>query len=625
MSRSIHRLLVLFFLLMGAWLRFSELDTLHWVLDYDEAYYGVNALSLLEQPRFTPFFTENYGRESLWMYTLLPALAVIGAKTFALRLTIVLVSMLTLAATYRLAHVLFGRETALWTLAGLSVLYWHVHLSHIAMRAVEYPFIGAMAFAALFSAYRHNRWRDWVSVGAWFGLLSYTYIAARVWLFLAGLLIAAWFLRRQRRRGGIFLAVVITFVIAYPLLEYIASHPAIAASRLESEAITWDATIQNGFAWASAWLYRGMVLPILNADYRPILDIPLALLSLVGLWALTRRQVVLRGGFVLLLAGAALAPSLFSNFAPHFLRAVGVVIPLALVIGLGATQLRHWLPRRIQRYGLLLMTALFIWAGVHTRQDFAHWAQTFQFPEARQVRLERLYAMMGMLDDDNSLITGRAVYAEPDGEDLPLWNFLAYDRQIPLMDILEFPNCTIGRPLPFDYIGAVANAPGSAARWGEVTLRRVDPAITRYHWGYGIYAVNAPFDQPLGTFGNQFAAALVNSLPVSDRRGTTLNIHVRLTPQSAIEQPATLFVHLYPLDIVDLLAQSDTPICPDYAPMRWYSENRAALISTTLALPDDLQPGKYRVVLGIYNSQTLERLPTIQGDTIIEIGQLTVK
>ena len=77
---------VIVILLLGALLRWPALGGMNIMLYRDEAYYGADALSLLQAPQLTPFFPANFGRESAWMYLLAPFVAVFGAQPFGLRL-----------------------------------------------------------------------------------------------------------------------------------------------------------------------------------------------------------------------------------------------------------------------------------------------------------------------------------------------------------------------------------------------------------------------------------------------------------------------------------------------------------------------------------------------------------
>jgi 4-amino-4-deoxy-L-arabinose transferase-like glycosyltransferase len=121
-------------LLVAALMRWTALAQMRQMLDYDEAYYGFDALSLLYAPRLTSFFATNFGRESAWMYILAPFLAWFGANPFAMHLAAAFIGVLTVAATYRLAREVLNVQGATWAMAAFAVFYWPVHHSHLALR-----------------------------------------------------------------------------------------------------------------------------------------------------------------------------------------------------------------------------------------------------------------------------------------------------------------------------------------------------------------------------------------------------------------------------------------------------------------------------------------------------------
>ena len=65
-------------LALGWWLRTAHLDSMSRLLHHDEAWYALNAVDLIEHPRFVTFFPENYGRESSWMYVLAGWMLILG-------------------------------------------------------------------------------------------------------------------------------------------------------------------------------------------------------------------------------------------------------------------------------------------------------------------------------------------------------------------------------------------------------------------------------------------------------------------------------------------------------------------------------------------------------------------
>ena len=280
---SSYLILVICVLLAGAIIQFGGLHKMTQMLNYDEAYYSVDALSLLDSPRFEPFFPGNYGREGGWMYVLAPAFAVLGVKPIVPRIVVLMVSFLTLAAVYRLGKEIVGKRAAIWSMAGLAVLYWHVQIGHLAMRANLFPLVGALAFAALFCAHRRNKLGDWALAGILLGFLAYTYLAAQLWIAYAVLVQVWWFLREKDRRRGILLALLTAVLVALPLIVYVLMHPTESSRRVAGVAVLDIGAIAESLTrWAEAWLFRGELYAGHGLPGRPILDIPLAIVFVIG-------------------------------------------------------------------------------------------------------------------------------------------------------------------------------------------------------------------------------------------------------------------------------------------------------------------------------------------------------
>ena len=127
------RHLLILALLAAAFLRFWRLDSLPPGLYHDEAYYALDALSLLEgktfpiyyegwelyaqdahaerpatPTRFPIFFEGNYGREPIHVYLLALSIKLFGATPFAIRLVVAISGVLGVWTTYLAATALFG-------------------------------------------------------------------------------------------------------------------------------------------------------------------------------------------------------------------------------------------------------------------------------------------------------------------------------------------------------------------------------------------------------------------------------------------------------------------------------------------------------------------------------------
>ena len=585
-------------LLLGAALRIGGLAEMRDLLDYDEAYYGLDALSLLHQPRLTPFFDANNGRESLWMYLLAPAIAIFEARPFALRLVAVFAGILTLAAVHALARELLGRRAALWAVGSLAVLYWHVHLSHLAFRVLLWPLIGALAFALLLRARRTGETVHWLLAGMAVGLLLYTYFGARLWFGLALLLQAGWFIRNARLRRGIALSIVVTLLIALPLVFYTLAHPDAALGRVgDQAALTAEAIGENLRLWLGAWLHQGSTYAFHNPVGRPILDLPLAILFGAGLvvLALWKQRT---GLFIAALGLAAVLPSLLSVDAPHFLRAAGLVIPIALVIG-AAARLQ---PPTMSR-ARVIFPALLVWAALNTATDFQAWMRGFEFPGGAAPKLAHTNALVAALEADRAA----PLYLYNVTPDDPVLRFMLARFDPAPLPLFSFSACTAGPVGAFRYLAPLDYKPHSddpAAQWAQPLLLLRDTSGMGAEFGYSVYRASFPNAAPV-TLTDMMRVEALAALPEQAQPGQTLDFPLRFVPLQPLAQPYTLFVHLLREDA--LVAQADTPLCPDYPPTEW-QVGQAITQRFTLPLPPDLPTGDYALTLGLYDSGTLARL-----------------
>ncbi|MCX7854498.1 MAG: glycosyltransferase family 39 protein, partial [Anaerolineae bacterium] len=216
-------------LLVAAALRLPAVGQVPPGLYHDEAYYGLDAVDVL-QGHLQIYFPANNGREPLFIYLAAAMIGLLGRSPFALRLTSAFVGLLTVAATAAAGRALFSRRVGLLAAAILAVTLWHVHLSRVGFRAVTLPLMLALTVWFGARAVRTSRPRLWLAAGALYGLSFYTYTAARftpVALGAFGLYALAAFGPRAFRSHarGIGLAVLAAAVALAPLAAYTVSHP----------------------------------------------------------------------------------------------------------------------------------------------------------------------------------------------------------------------------------------------------------------------------------------------------------------------------------------------------------------------------------------------------------------
>jgi hypothetical protein len=363
-------------LLVAALLRGMLLAELSHAIHYDEAYNALDALSLIEHPRLQLFFPENFGRQAGWMYWLVPWLLALGRSPFGLRLAAITTGLITTAGLIVLGRRLLGQRAGGWTGLAFGVLYWSVQINLLVLRANLFLMVGVLALAALARAYRRNARRDWLIAGGLAGLLAYTYFAALAWLALIGLLLVWWLIRDPGRRRGVLLAGITAAITAVPMLLTLFSQPNTGLRRVSDVGVTGLAEIlANVQGWLMAWIQTGDTNILFNLPGRPILAGPAVILAVGGVIGFLLVARWRRAGLgVLVLAVASIAPSLLSEYAPHFLRAVGLTIPVALVIGAGGAWISSAGGRLpVRRGGLLLAVLLFGWMAGHTAVDLRGW------------------------------------------------------------------------------------------------------------------------------------------------------------------------------------------------------------------------------------------------------------
>ena len=352
--------------LLGALLRLVAIDRLPPGLYHDEAYNGLDALNVL-RGQTSLFFEANNGREPLFIYLASISVWLLGPTPGALRLVAALLGTLTIPATYWLGRALFRQRTALLAAFLVATTVWTMNLSRVALRAVAAPPLAAVALSLLWQGLERRRMTTMVWAGLAYGLLFYTYLAARftpVALVAYLVYLAIWHRDRLWARGLVGFCLV-TLLVAAPLGTYLLVHgEALGRARQVSVfdpaiggADPWGTLATQVLRTAAGFFWRGDFIPRHNVSLRPVFDPLTALAFLAGIIAACKR---LRGsparGLVLIWVAVMLLPTVLAEDAPHFLRASGVLPVLLLLPALGLDEAHEWLSAR--RPGALAPAAL---------------------------------------------------------------------------------------------------------------------------------------------------------------------------------------------------------------------------------------------------------------------------
>jgi hypothetical protein len=600
---------------LGLFMRSASLGEMsRTMLAGDEAWNGVDIMSVIQHPHFTPFFENNYGRESGWMYFQVPFVLAFGPTPFALRFATVCVGMLTLAAAARLGGEIFKAKGAVAMLAALSVFYWHVQLSQVALRANTYMLMGALAAGILLHAARTGRRLDWVVGGVCLGLLGYTYFASYATIAFLGLLVVVWAFARPRNRWAL-LAVAAALVVLIPMGVYAAQHSdkffyrAATTSRLEPGQL-----LANLQAWAGAWFVRGDTNALYNYPGRPILGPVTGLLMLAGLISFIKeRRLWLAGGLTLAWAFVCWFPCLISEYPPQFLRASGLIVPIAITLTSGLILLggacMRWLKRPAAAWLPLL---LLLPVGTVTYIDFhIRWmanADAYIFME-EHINRSIAYLLQHSAPSDY-------LYFSPLETGHPVLGFRGFELAPRHVVGFGSRQCLVVPDHHAYYTSLTLYEPefeASLARWMNVKEVYQDPASALPQPRFTIFEADpdparlTPQAQPV-RFGDTFALEVLTPFTSTIRAGDQVTVWLGIRPLRSPSIYASVFVHLYgvptPYQGGQLWAQADSELCATYPASLWQTDE-TIVQPFVLKIPADIPPGDYSIAVGMYSGPRL--------------------
>ncbi|MBI4789486.1 MAG: glycosyltransferase family 39 protein [Chloroflexi bacterium] len=412
-TRSTWLALILI-LLVGSWLRVNDLAQIPPGLYHDEAFSGLDALSIVRGAGFPIFFEGNGGREPLFIYLHALSIFIFGPTPFALRLPAAFVGILTLPVFFVLTRALNADRKnamalALIATAALATFYWHLNFSRVGWRTITLPLLACLAFYFFWRARRTGHLRDHVLTGAFLGASLYTYLSAR---FLPLVLAAFWVVEflfvvrhgaeqsvvagaRTRLRfapslttnlwlRNIAVVVATAAVVFLPLAIYFFFHPQAFLFRVTDVTLATGES-QLAAIWANVQRVAGIFYLGGDPEWRhgiarrTILDwvtaIPFALGLLAALWRWRKPE----SWFAFLWLAIMLLPTILSRDAPDTQRAIGALPAVVLLIAWGAEAIVETIAQRLRfprRTLTLAATALVVLGsgGITYRDYFVTWA-----------------------------------------------------------------------------------------------------------------------------------------------------------------------------------------------------------------------------------------------------------
>ncbi len=403
-----HKIFLLLIILIGIFFRFYDLRTLPPGLYPDEAMNGSNALQALHTGEFKLFYTENNGREGLFINIQALSVKLFGTSAWSLRVVSALFGTLTILGLYLLTKELFGtnfqfsmfniqsisniqfsnhienwklktensRSEVIALLAAffLATNYWHINFSRIGFRAIMLPFCLTFGLYWLLKGLRTGNIWSLVFGGIAIGAGFQSYIAFRFVPFIIAVPMV-WYLWKWLKKRpttndqqpttcvpcAVTLFLFITFVVALPIGIYFLKHTEDFFGRSKEVSIFSSPNPTLAFA-----ISTGKTLQMFNVvgdcnprhNYRCTSELlwPVGILFLIGIW-LTIKYLFRKGAlsnpdsFPALCTATIFFFMLFpviltKEGLPHALRAIGLILPAIMLAAWGGI----WLYDTLQNY-----------------------------------------------------------------------------------------------------------------------------------------------------------------------------------------------------------------------------------------------------------------------------------
>lgn len=636
--------LVVAILLVAATLRSYRLAELPPGVEHDEVAEWQIARGILAG-RHAIFFREAYGQEPAYLYLQAASISLLGDNVFALRFTSFAVAMLTMAACYRLMRQLFGPVAAAVSLALITVTLWPLFFARVAIRGMALPLAMCLGASALFDRRPQATNRRFVVAGLWFGVAAYTYLAARaIPILLLGFAVYLALFARDQMRGkwpGLVTMLVLAAIIAAPLAVYLLRNPNVQF-RVDEVSAPLKQLARGDLSGALSGVRDTALMFSVRGDqtvrdnwpYRPVFPEPFSAgLFYMGLGVTLWRWRKPEYAFMLLWLVALLLPTTVTAAPPNFVRTLGALPAIFVLPGIGAARLADFLSRKNAKskvfyWSLAGVTALNL--ALTVRDYFFFWPTNDEVQFVWQTDLASIAHYLDLARDAPPDISIAGLSNETmDDSSLQLlikrrdlrvrW----FDSRTTLVIPSGGGRLFIPRIIPLDPIlrrrlvtwGAQAyHDPSGRFTWFDLSSVRAPDALktTVLPNGGTMY-----IDTQL--YNGMFLLYYESSHPQA-KPGDELTALTYWQVTSLPLPPLKAFVHLTDIN-GKLIAQSDGLNAP---PQFWQAGDVVVQLHH-FQVPPGTAPGIYNWKVGMYNSQTLDRVQFKQGFDHLRLPDVEVK
>jgi len=644
--------------LVAAFFRLHNLDEIPPGLHYDEAFNGIDAMSILQGKGYPIFFTENFGREPLFIYLSAISFYLLGVSALSIRAVSAVVGIVTVAILYFLVKEIFSPEKdsvsryrGLLAAFILATSYWHVNFSREGLRAILMPLLELLTFYFLWRGIRRGEKVSFVCSGFFLGASLYTYQPARL---LPPFLIFFGAYRLLLDRGfwrdygqGLLLLLAVALITFAPLGYYFLHHPVVFTLRMGQASVVtpgegWDKAARTVLANTAKSLamfsLRGDDDPRSNLPGRPALDAFLSIGFLLGSIRALFRIKKTEYAFLAFWLGIMLLPTILSDYAPNYKRAIGVTPVLAILTANGILALKEGVQRftrsktMLNQRGVYFITLLAIGGGLvgsalDTYHDyFMTWGKGDGLYYSFDVGMVSIAEYVARLPSDEK------VYLSPLRATLPTIVFTLGEK-----GRLKSYDGRLCQVLPDHSEGAtsylvVVREDGRSLSLLQRYWPRGDVVEEFFDWEGGSYAVayrvppgsamvvepqhpmEINLDDEVRLLGYDLEAE-------SYKPGQVIGLTLYWQALTDVEKDYTVFTHLLgsynPLTDGPLWGGHDSRPGGGTYPTTVWEAGEIVIDGYGISIQTDAPPGQYQLEVGMYHLATMERLPVLDDSGAI--------
>mgnify|MGYP006292883687 CR=1 FL=1 len=626
------------------WVNFAQFPPGLW---WDEAYSLEGARRILDEGEFRVYYAGKHGEPAIFW---LSALALrLGAGHLAPRWVSSFSGVATVVLLFFAVRDVLRKmgRAADWVALGSAgvlatnyVFLFYTRMSWQAALAAPFFVLTVWLF---WRGLDRGRLSDFVIAGVAAAAAQYTSVSARVLPIVAVLVLGVWLVARERstrwwaRWRGLLAMGVAATVVYLPMAVTFLTHPGWFGRRLETAA-SREEILSNMVRTLAGWVVRGDA-GFHSLPGRPIFLFPMAALwilgCLVALWHWRKPAYTL---WLAWLVGC-LPGGFLSNPTPMFYRFLTAVPAAAALCAVGgywlwervsnllpkARRERHGGQARGERHGgqarvvvaVGLVGILAFSTGTTLRDYFNRWGSWDKLFEVMDVgKWRAAEVIMASPAEEKLLVTVPERFE-------PSISYATHTRSV-YPHVFDGERCFVypaDTTRPTRYVSAQGYERRSQAYLAELypdLTPIIDPVFSGMEPYFVEYLIPAgastpilgQLDRPL-TYG-EIVLAGVQPATREIKAGAVLDVTLTWRARHDLATSYTIFVHLLDgsPDQVEtpLRAQHDTIPCLNSAPTQTWRPDEYIVEVHSLPIPADLKPADYLLGIGVYNSDTLERM-----------------